>query len=37
VKKKSINDEIVLVTDSGDVLDRTLAIKFSKYGAFLCL
>ncbi|CAF4790175.1 unnamed protein product, partial [Rotaria sp. Silwood2] len=21
----------------GDVLDRTLAIKFSKYGAFLCL
>ncbi|CAF4558681.1 unnamed protein product [Rotaria sp. Silwood1] len=35
--KKSINDEIVLITGSGGVLGRALAIEFSKYGAFLCL
>ncbi len=35
--KKSINDEIVLITGSGGVLGRALAVEFSKYGAFLCL
>lgn len=35
--KKSINDEIVLITGSGGVLGRSLAVEFSKYGAFLCL
>jgi FlaA1/EpsC-like NDP-sugar epimerase len=35
--KKSINDEIVLITGSGGTLGRALAVEFSKYGAFLCL
>jgi FlaA1/EpsC-like NDP-sugar epimerase len=35
--KKSINDEIVLITGSGGELGRSLAVEFSKYGAFLCL
>ena len=35
--KKSINDEIVLITGSAGVLGRALAIEFSKYGAILCL
>lgn len=35
--KKSINEEIVLITGSGGVLGRALAVEFSKYGAFLCL
>lgn len=35
--KKSINDEIVLITGSAGNLGRALAVEFSKYGAFLCL
>ncbi|CAF3933864.1 unnamed protein product [Rotaria magnacalcarata] len=35
--RKSINDEIILITGSGGVLGRALAVEFSKYGAFLCL
>lgn len=35
--KKSINDEIVLITGSAGTLGRALAVEFSKYGAFLCL
>ncbi|CAF1592757.1 unnamed protein product, partial [Didymodactylos carnosus] len=35
--RKSIRNEIVLITGSGGALGRSLAIEFSKYGAFLCL
>ena len=35
--KKSINNEIVLITGSAGVLGRALATEFSKNGAILCL